>query len=299
MCNHFSAEGQEMKKTDTAALHQHSQNSSLTERLFLVFNISYGWFGIDALKVKEIIKVPKITKMPHQPDGVRGLIRLRDKVIPLIDTRHQLSIKTIENERAELIQLLRDREEDHNRFIEELIRCAQAGESFKLNIDPRACKFGKWYYSFKTDNIVLSDYLTKFEAPHNELHKLAARFNELLSQNKSDEAASLVNNEQEKRLAELKKLFAELIEKIRNDSREFAILYERENDTVAFSVDKVYHIMKIHNDSIKPLPAQSRSDLADGVFEAEDKMCLILNDNILSQGVGDLSALMRYSQEVV
>jgi len=266
--------------------------------LFLVFNISYGWFGIDALKVKEIIKVPKITKMPNQPEAVRGLIRLRDKVIPLIDTRHQLSIKTIENERAELIQLLKDREEDHNRYIEELIRCAGTGESFKLNIDPKACKFGKWYYSFKTDNIVLSDFLTKFELPHNALHKLAARYNELISQNKTEEAATLVTNEQANRLAELKKLFAELIVKIDNDSREFAILYERANDTVAFSVDKVYHIMKIHADKIKPLPAQSRSDIADGVFEAEDKMCLILNDQILSDGVGDLSSLMRYSQGV-
>lgn len=41
-------------------------------------------FGINVFKVREVSKTPAITKSPHMPDGVEGLISLRGNVIPVV-----------------------------------------------------------------------------------------------------------------------------------------------------------------------------------------------------------------------
>ena len=39
------------------------------------------------MKVLEILEVPKITRVPHSPDYLKGVINLRGAVLPVIDTR--------------------------------------------------------------------------------------------------------------------------------------------------------------------------------------------------------------------
>jgi two-component system chemotaxis response regulator CheV len=41
-------------------------------------------FGINVFKVREVSKTPSITKSPHMPAGVEGLISLRGNVIPVV-----------------------------------------------------------------------------------------------------------------------------------------------------------------------------------------------------------------------
>jgi two-component system, chemotaxis family, chemotaxis protein CheV len=41
-------------------------------------------FGINVFKVREVSKTPTITKSPHMPEGVEGLISLRGNVIPVV-----------------------------------------------------------------------------------------------------------------------------------------------------------------------------------------------------------------------
>ena len=44
-------------------------------------------FGLEILKVQEIIKMQDVTKLPLTPHFVRGLINLRGAVIPVVDLR--------------------------------------------------------------------------------------------------------------------------------------------------------------------------------------------------------------------
>ena len=49
------------------------------------FSVGQEEFGVDILKVQEIIKMMDITRVPRTPDFVRGVINLRGKVIPVVD----------------------------------------------------------------------------------------------------------------------------------------------------------------------------------------------------------------------
>ncbi len=54
---------------------------------FLTFVLSKEEYGIEILKVREIIGLMEITTVPQTPDYMKGVINLRGKVIPIIDLR--------------------------------------------------------------------------------------------------------------------------------------------------------------------------------------------------------------------
>lgn len=50
-------------------------------------------YGIEVLKVREIIRMQKITPVPRTPAYVKGIINLRGRVIPIIDLRMKFGLK--------------------------------------------------------------------------------------------------------------------------------------------------------------------------------------------------------------
>lgn len=54
---------------------------------YLTFKLGDEFYGIEILKVQEIIKMMEITRVPRMPDFVRGVINLRGRVVPIIDLR--------------------------------------------------------------------------------------------------------------------------------------------------------------------------------------------------------------------
>ncbi len=57
-------------------------------------------YGIAVLKVREIIRLQKITPVPHMPDFVKGVINLRGRVIPVIDLRLKFGLRAVDTERT-------------------------------------------------------------------------------------------------------------------------------------------------------------------------------------------------------
>lgn len=53
----------------------------------LTFSLGAVKYGVEIKYVKEIVGIQKITKIPGQPDYVKGVINLRGKIIPTMDVR--------------------------------------------------------------------------------------------------------------------------------------------------------------------------------------------------------------------
>jgi len=73
------------------AVAERTEKSSL-EGKFLTFVLSSEEYGIEILKVREIIGLMDITSVPQTPDYMKGVINLRGKVIPVIDLRMKFSM---------------------------------------------------------------------------------------------------------------------------------------------------------------------------------------------------------------
>jgi purine-binding chemotaxis protein CheW len=71
--------------------------TEVAEGKFLTFILGDEVYGIEILKVREIIKLMDITTVPRTPDYLKGVINLRGKVIPIVDLRSKFTMPEIEH----------------------------------------------------------------------------------------------------------------------------------------------------------------------------------------------------------
>jgi purine-binding chemotaxis protein CheW len=60
---------------------------------YCTFYVDGHYFGVDVLKVQEIIRCQDMTRVPLAPPVVRGLINLRGQIVTAIDVRRRLELK--------------------------------------------------------------------------------------------------------------------------------------------------------------------------------------------------------------
>lgn len=58
------------------------------------FSVAAEEYGLDILRVQEIIRTQQLTRVPNLPDYVEGVINLRGKVIPVIALRRRLGLES-------------------------------------------------------------------------------------------------------------------------------------------------------------------------------------------------------------
>ncbi len=63
---------------------------------FVTFCLGDEEYGIEILKVQEIIGLSSITRVPHLPDFIKGVINLRGIVVPVIDLRARFELAMAE-----------------------------------------------------------------------------------------------------------------------------------------------------------------------------------------------------------
>jgi len=66
------------------------------EGKYLTFFLDTEVYGIEILKVREIIGIIDITPIPKSPDYLKGIINLRGKVIPVVDLRLKFSMDAVD-----------------------------------------------------------------------------------------------------------------------------------------------------------------------------------------------------------
>jgi purine-binding chemotaxis protein CheW len=64
---------------------------------YLTFHLEKEIYGLEIIKVQEIIKMMDVTRVPKTPSFVRGVINLRGKVIPVMDLRLKFEMESMED----------------------------------------------------------------------------------------------------------------------------------------------------------------------------------------------------------
>jgi len=71
-------------------------STSFSSGKFLTFLLSEESYGVEVLRIREIIRMQKITPVPQMPAHVKGVINLRGKVIPVVDLRLKFNLNAEE-----------------------------------------------------------------------------------------------------------------------------------------------------------------------------------------------------------
>jgi purine-binding chemotaxis protein CheW len=73
-----------------------SKNASEVRQL-ISFIVGAEEYGLELLRVKEVIRMRQITWLPQAPPCVKGIINLRGDIIPIIDLRERFGLQSIEH----------------------------------------------------------------------------------------------------------------------------------------------------------------------------------------------------------
>jgi len=68
-------------------------DNNLTNKQYITFNLGQERYGIELKEGKEILIPPEITRVPHTPAYVKGVINLRGGVITVLDFKDILGIE--------------------------------------------------------------------------------------------------------------------------------------------------------------------------------------------------------------
>jgi len=83
------------------------------EGKYLTFALGNEEYGLEILKVREIIGYMDITAVPQMPSYIRGVINLRGQVIPVIDLRAKFSMATAEITEQTCIIVVENTQQGH------------------------------------------------------------------------------------------------------------------------------------------------------------------------------------------
>ena len=66
-----------------------NETSSSDAYQYITFTVNNEEYGIDIMSVLEIKGWTDTTRLPNQPDYLRGVLNLRGAIVPIIDLRHR------------------------------------------------------------------------------------------------------------------------------------------------------------------------------------------------------------------
>ncbi len=72
-------------------------------RQYVVFRVARENYGIPIEQVQEVIKSVDITRLPHTPDSVKGIIQLRERVIPIMSLCSHFGADEADNDDKRII----------------------------------------------------------------------------------------------------------------------------------------------------------------------------------------------------
>lgn len=74
---------------------------------FAVFKSGGEEYAIDIMRIMEIIRPMKVTKVPKSPEFIKGIINLRGVVVPVLDIRERFGLPMKEDDKRTRVVIVR------------------------------------------------------------------------------------------------------------------------------------------------------------------------------------------------
>ena len=59
---------------------------------YVTFLLDDEIYALDVAHAREIVEVPRLTRMPNAPDWIRGVMNLRGSIVPVIDLKQKFDM---------------------------------------------------------------------------------------------------------------------------------------------------------------------------------------------------------------
>lgn len=91
-----------------------------TQETYCTFRVGHLYFGIEVLRVQEVIRYQAMTRVPLAPHVVEGLINLRGQLVTAIDLRKRLKLKEREKTQEPMNVVVRSTDGSVSLLVDEI-----------------------------------------------------------------------------------------------------------------------------------------------------------------------------------
>ena len=227
-------------------------NIEKIELPWIIFKVNKNTYAVNSEDVISIIKMTdEIINIPDMQEYIRGLMNLRESIIPLIDLKVLFKEDSTEKIIDDYSNMIIARKQDHINWVNELDRCVKSEEEFRLATDPHKCAFGKWYYSYKPENNTIAFHIKKIEEPHRLLHEAAAAYNNCNKDhencNRKECLKDILDRVKQDYMPQIISILDDSINVLKNNLKEMIIVIEHNGFKAGIIVDSVLSIEAISN----------------------------------------------------
>jgi chemotaxis signal transduction protein len=233
---------------------------------YIVFTLNNQKFALNSDNLLELVKADgrNLTKVPGASQHMAGLMNHRGNVLPVIDLRTVIGVRSFAQEVADMEELLRAREADHVGWLEDLRTSVHTDREFKKALDPKLCAFGKWYESVRSNpaqrsaitdgHLYLEKILDELDAPHRRIHGIAAEVLGLAASGRHEEAYAKIDLAWETDLAQMKILFKRFFQAFAALRVPLTMVMMSEGVQFACLVDRADYVGYVEESEFQPAP---------------------------------------------
>jgi purine-binding chemotaxis protein CheW len=260
------------------------------EDRWLVFDLNKQRYALNVSHAVELTRVSddSVCVLPGMPSCFRGAINLRGRIVPLLDLRLVLGMRSAADETNELVELFDTREKDHINWLRELEACVEEERPFKLATDPHKCGFGQWYDGVMMDKSVrealtghdlsLETVLEAFDEPHKRIHAIAVRVTAHSEAGERDKAFAIIEQTRDTDLQAMIELFGRAKALVRERRRPLVFVLEHDDVPLGLIMDHVHGVQGLDPAGVEPPPPMTTdSDLVSGVYKDGDGLVTLLD----------------------
>lgn len=104
-------------ETDTAAI---KSEPAPVSGQFATFFVADLFFGVDVLRVQEVLRYQHMTRVPQAPEVIEGLINLRGQIVTAIDMRRRLRLPPRDGDQTPMNIVVRTEESAISLLVDEI-----------------------------------------------------------------------------------------------------------------------------------------------------------------------------------
>jgi len=218
---------------------------------YLTFHLPRAKYAIPVDSVQYITTMDAID--PHDvPGGQKGTRRMftyEQAQIPLYNFSQLIGGSSQLQECEQLIDMLKQRKQDHIDWMTALEHSLRSGEEFTKATSPHLCAFGLWYDKYKAHDEDLHTIMVQFDAPHQRIHSLASKLlamaaDETGKSGGKSQALRILNEEKHSTLKQLLRLFEQAGARLEEMLKPVVVILKAANRTYGIELDSIDQIME-------------------------------------------------------
>ncbi len=134
---------------------------ALTGGQFSTFFVADLFFGVDVLRVQEVLRFHQMTRVPLAPGVIEGLINLRGQIVTAIDMRRRLQLSAREDNQTPMNMVVRTEDGAVSLLVDEIGDVLDVDsatfEQPPENLDPAARELIRGVYKLKDRLLLVLD----------------------------------------------------------------------------------------------------------------------------------------------